>query len=262
MIRPVNKNGFTLIELLIAMAIASIIMGAVFSVFIAQVRGQVSQDISLDMIQGARAALDMMADEIRMANCDPTQGANARIITASAGELIFSLDVDDDAETNQPDGDYCDGNEVIRYHLTRLLDADNNGVNDNIASGVACNLCRETGAAIELSSPCPTPTKSGLQQFALNIDALDFVYLGPDTDGDGEPDILNPLRTAVPAADLNDIRCIEVTLVARGGLVIPVLAQLYTNNNRYWNQQGDAILPAQKDRFRRLRLTTTITVRN
>ncbi len=244
MIKPVIKNGFTLIELMIAMAISGMAMAAVASVFLAQVTGQISQDTSLEMTQGARAALQRMADEIRMAKCDPTQNANSGFITAGNANLNFSMDITG-STFGESDGDTNDPNEIIRYALTN--DADGNG----IADGTPCNLGRATGGG-------------ALQPIALNIDALNFVYLAPDNtntpaDADGDPDIL---ASPVAAANLNNIEYIEVTLVARGGQEIRGLLRTYTDNTVYRNQQRAVILPAQNDDFRRLSFTSSVAIRN
>jgi type IV pilus assembly protein PilW len=86
-----------------------------------------------------------------------------------------------------------------------------------------------------------------LNPVALNIDALNFVYL--DNDG-------------ITASSLADIRSVQITLVARSGDDVPVLMRKHTDNTIYTNQQGTEILSAQNDNFRRIRLTATVKVRN
>ncbi len=78
---------------------------------------------------------------------------------------------------------------------------------------------------------------------AEGIDALNFVYL----DGDG-----------TVTATTSDIRSVQITLVARTGREDPG----YTDTSSYTNQQGDVILAAQSDGFRRRVLTTAIRCRN
>jgi hypothetical protein len=187
-----------------------------------------------------------------MAGCNP-EGSKGdgrpRIITANAGELIFSMDITDDAGTNQPDDDCCDANEVIRYVLTN--DADFDGINDNIASGVECNLGRQTGPGNDPDSACGGV--DAIRPLARNVDALNFVYL--DEDGD-------PIAAPVGAGDLDDIRSIELLIVARAGEESGGFMYSYTNDQAYENIQGDEILAAQNDSFRRLGLTTTVFCRN
>jgi type IV pilus assembly protein PilW len=254
----IGKNGFTLIELLIAMAIASIVGTVIASSYLVQVRGKRTQEALTDMNQAARGAFEIMEDEIRLVGLDPTKDAPSRIVVANDGELIFSMDRGDGA-TNRPDGDCCDANEVIRYHLTN--DANNDGVNDNIVNGVECNLGRETGGGLDPSLNCHD--RSGLQTLSPNIDVLNFVYLTNDDNGDGQLDVV-PTPVATQAAR-DTIRYIQVTIVARAGTESRGLTNQFTNNEAYFNINPDGeeeVLPALHDHFRRLRLATTIKCRN
>lgn len=88
---------------------------------------------------------------------------------------------------------------------------------------------------------------AGNQLIAENIDALNFAYL--DEDG---------TVLATPVANLEDIRSVQITLVAKTGRGDPG----YTNTAAYANQQGTEILPAQNDSFRRRRLTAQLKCRN
>ena len=82
---------------------------------------------------------------------------------------------------------------------------------------------------------------------AYNIDALNFVYL--DQDGN-------------PTADRTQIRAIAVTMVGRSGKEVPVLFFKQQDNTVYRNQQGDVILAAPNDDFRRMMLSTVVKCRN
>jgi type IV pilus assembly protein PilW len=253
----VPNKGFTLIELLVAMAVASIVMAVIVSAYQIQVRSKNTQEALTDMNQTARAALEIMTQEIRMAGCDPLQNSNARIIRARSADLIFSMDVNNDGGTNIPDGDCCDVNETIRFYLDN--DADFDGINDVMND--ECNLRRETGAG---NNPdCVGGGVNG-QPLARNVDALNFVYLGPDLDGDGEPDVL---PAPVTGNDLLNIRSIQVTLVARAGRESGGFLYPYTDTETYPNQQpagssDEWEFDPPNDSFRRLRLTTTINCPN
>lgn len=220
-----NKNkGFTLIELLVAMAITSIVMAAVVSAYQLQVRGKNTQEALTDMNQTARAALEVMTNEIRSAGLDPlnTLPMGAGILNPTANQLRIIMDIGDGASL-QPDGDTNDPNEDVTYSL--YVDIRGNR-----------NLGRDTGG--------------GNQPLALNVDALDFVYLNAF----GIP-------TGIPA----NIRSIQVTLVARAGEMAAGgvgFVGAHTDTTAYQNQQGTEILAAQNDSYRRLLLTTTIQCRN
>ena len=225
-----SQKGFSLIELMVAMAIASILMAGIYTFYQHQLKTHITQQEMVDMQQDARAAMYMMTREIRMAGYDP-QNAGAAIRTANVAQMAFDSDIfgpssglsgvptDPDED---PDGS-IDTNERFYYALD---------------SG---NLVRGSWDAGNPSSP------ADLNTVALNIDALNFVYL--DIDGD-------------TTSDLEAIRSVQITLVARSGDVVPVLMRKHTDNTIYRNQQDDLILPAQNDNFRRIRLTATVKVRN
>ncbi len=87
----------------------------------------------------------------------------------------------------------------------------------------------------------------GNQRIASNIDALNFVYLAGDR---------TPLAT--PVATLEDIRSVQIAIVARTGR-----RDLgYTNNKTYQNFQGATIYTAPGDNFRRKLLMAEIQCRN
>ena len=74
-----------------------------------------------------------------------------------------------------------------------------------------------------------------------------FVYL----DEDGNITI-NP----------SDVRSVQMTIVGRSSQVIPVLFNQQTDTQTYINQQGQVILPARNDLFRRMVITSDIKCRN
>ena len=67
-----GAHGFTLVEVLIAMAIGGILLGAVVSTFVLQSKSYDVQEQMTEMVQTARAAMDMISREVRMAGYDPT----------------------------------------------------------------------------------------------------------------------------------------------------------------------------------------------
>ncbi len=77
-----NQRGVTLTELLIALALGLFTVGAVYGVHLNQVKKQIVQEDVLAMQQTARAAMDMMAGEIRMAGYDP-MGVNLDSVSSN-----------------------------------------------------------------------------------------------------------------------------------------------------------------------------------
>jgi prepilin-type N-terminal cleavage/methylation domain-containing protein len=216
------NQGFTIVELLIAMVVALLALGAIYSTFLNQHKSYVVQEETAAMNQNLRIALFYMQREIRMIGCDPTGNANARIITANATSINFTEDVRGDLDGSDSDGDTDDANEDISYCLK------------------ANNLVKNTGG--------------GNQMVVKNIDALDFVYL----DGSSPPKVLNPGGGSVPDGSLDQIRSVEVTMVARTDRI--TLAS--KNKNAYFNQRGWQILDPQNDNFSRRRLSVWIKCRN
>jgi prepilin-type N-terminal cleavage/methylation domain-containing protein len=62
-----TNRGITLIELLIALAMSSILIAAIYKVFISQQKSYVVQEQVVDMQQNMRASISRMMSEIRMA---------------------------------------------------------------------------------------------------------------------------------------------------------------------------------------------------
>lgn len=65
--KGVKEKGVTLIELMIVLVIAAVLVGGIYSLFITQHRSYAVQDQVAGAQQDARAALDIMARDIRMA---------------------------------------------------------------------------------------------------------------------------------------------------------------------------------------------------
>jgi type IV pilus assembly protein PilW len=218
-----NTQGFTLVELLVAMAVSLLALGAIYSTFLNQFKSYQVQEEVAAMQQNIRAAMYHMQREIRMAGCDPTGNAGAAIEIANVAELQFKID-------ENGDGNFIgtspanDPNEQIRYALT------NDANRDGVADSSPCHLGRETWGG-------------GLQTVAENIDALNFVYL--DANG-------NTTTT------LDDIRSVEITIVARTGRSLSPSI----NNVVYENQRETTILGAQNDHYSRKQLTTVVKCRN
>lgn len=100
-------GGFTLTELLIATAISFVLGAAGFLFFRTQLRSLTDQAAGLDAIEGARAALDFMANDIRMAGANPAgtwaPGANSclkGLSSARSSSLTVRWDANGDGNVN------------------------------------------------------------------------------------------------------------------------------------------------------------------
>lgn len=113
-VKNISDSGFSIIELLIAMAVGLIVLGALCSTFILQDKTYDVQDQVTEMIQSARAAVDIISREIQMAGYNPT-GASIDGITYNATQLQIQADLNGDGDT----GD-TDENIIYTYDATNL----------------------------------------------------------------------------------------------------------------------------------------------
>ena len=215
-------KGFTLIELLIAVAISGLVAGSIYTVFRSQHDSYVAQEQIVEIQQNIRAAMYMMAREIRMAGYDPDSIANARIISASNNLISFSFVADDDGTDNDNDGSTDEAGELetITYDV---YDAYGDGDND---------IGRQVGTA----------TKRAI---AENIEQLELFYT-----------LSNGTTTLTPAT-LSDIRTVQITILARAGKP----DRKFTNTSTYTTPGGQTWGPFN-DNFRRRFMTTNVKCRN
>ena len=268
-----HKKGFTLVELLVAMVISSIVMAAIYATYSAQLRSHVTQQKVVEMHQNARAAMFILEREIRLAGYDPLGGDVPQITTAQINAITFTMDItggesdgldnDDDGIFDEPgetDGNTDDAFEQITYRLSNDLN------DDGISDSMDCNLQRQywDGAAWQPN----LATDPADANIAIDIDALNFVYL--DADGNDLIDYSGALTPPqVPAGDLNNIRSVQITIVARAGQNerqgLPGNAldtKVYMNQQDRPGDDWDITLPAPNDKFRRIVLTADVKCRN
>jgi len=274
-----KQDGFTLIEVMIAIGIVSIVLGGIYGAFQGQIRTFNTQEQVVEMQQNIRVARYFLERELRLAGLDPTGNAGAGITVANADTITFSMDVtggqgdgldndgddvvDEGSDGNDDDGDglidepdeaewfngsTADANEQVTYALSN--DNDTNGIND----GLPTDFLKD-------DSPCHL-LRNG-QVVAANIDAIRFVYLGVNP-ADNSCD--NDCVLATPVADdiLDDIRSVQIALIARSGDTVRTMTRAYTNTTRYYSQPPTSlvILSPQNDAFRRVRLITNVQCRN
>jgi type IV pilus assembly protein PilW len=221
------QQGFTLVELIVAMAIAGIVMGAIYSTYKSQQDSYVTQTHVVEMQQNLRAALYVVGRDIRMAGFNPTgitdlAGFVTSLVdgdtteTTDSTNMAFTIDDDANGAINTDDGD-----EQIAYRL------DSN------------RLQKYTYDAVD---------GWDWRTVAEDIDAVDFVYL--DDNG-------NPLDPAT-VTNLPLIRSVQISLVAKTGRI----DKDFPGTPAYNNQQGTEILAATSDNYRRRLLTTEMQCRN
>ena len=89
-----RQNGFTLVELLVAIAISSVVMAAVVKLFISSNEIYTVQSEVSNVQQDIRAAMALMARDIRMAGYDNPEfeDDNSGITNADSTRFVFTYD--------------------------------------------------------------------------------------------------------------------------------------------------------------------------
>jgi prepilin-type N-terminal cleavage/methylation domain-containing protein len=195
-------RGFTLVELIVVIGIFSIVMAAIYSVFVRSNRVYISQEEVVAAQQEARSALEILGREIRMAgfiaaNNKPGQpgqitGAayagsaesNIEIATVDVANrtttLAFKSDLDDSSET--------DAVRYVYYHSDHPTASRQNTIYREIATW--------SGGSWDYLA-------GGGQLFLENIQSLTLTYQMADG------------TTNTAPANLEDIRGVVINLVAQ-----------------------------------------------
>lgn len=138
--RRIADRGFTLVELLIALAIGTIVLGAIYQVISTGLRSSTSMERKVTAGQDVRAALELMAMEIRMASFNPSftsgiwKNADGSISSlqeskgiqqATANSILIEMDINQDSTID------ATSDEMIQY----ALDTTNKYLTRNIGGG-------------------------------------------------------------------------------------------------------------------------------
>jgi type IV pilus assembly protein PilW len=221
-----SEKGITIIELVIAIGISGIVLAGIYTMYRSQMRSHTTQRYVVEMQQNARAAMFYMEKHIRMAGFDPRRAGGAGIAAAF------------------PAGFENEGGTILANYISMTSDIDGDGIIDNNSDDELVAF-RLNGSRLEKFSTGAIRW----QLIADNIDALNFVYL-------------NGANPPAPTWNPDEIRSVQVTLVARGGAVNSGNFIKDVSPTAYTNQRGDVILGATNDGFRRIRLSSEIFCRN
>jgi prepilin-type N-terminal cleavage/methylation domain-containing protein len=231
MSKKYNK-GFSLVELMIAIAVGSIVVGAIYQLFNTQQRVYLAQENVVEMQQNLRAGLYLLTTELRMAGFDPGETGNFGFVTDfSPPNDILDTDID-----------YAANNNIIAF----TVDDNEDGLvqaNDNEMIAYRFNDAEKSLERYRWVKDDGTAFRNW-EAVATNVDALDFVYV----DRSGNITI-NPVS----------IHAVELTILVR----TKEKDNHYKNTQIYQNKRGVNICPACiNDSYRRRLLSTTIRIRN
>ena len=192
-----NKKGFTLIEIVVAMAVASVVLAAIFTMFHAQTQSHRQQQLTVQMQQNLRAVVHLLEREIRMA------GYSAAEHRAAAG---FRLNFGDLA------GSEASGATINATNIAFTTDSGPGAFNDNgqIDTGSSFEVVAFRYDAADRRIERWDVASGQWQVAAEQISGLTFTYYN----GANPPAIL-PLPMTV--ANLANIRSVQVAISAIAG---------------------------------------------
>lgn len=203
-----NVKGFTLVEVMVAMGIGILMLMAIYTAVNMGQKSSAGIEGKVAAQQDARAALDLMVMELRMASYNPTlspyvwvnpascNGASASsayrgITAATANSISIEMDLNGNGAIAG------DANEIITYNY----DTANSYITRNTNCGGAQPFLGDTTANQNMKTVLVVNSAAGVPVFRY--------YDGTFTAGG--------VGTEIPAASLPgripDIRRIEITLV-------------------------------------------------
>ncbi len=169
-----NRDGFTLMELVVALGIGMAILGAVAGTFMTQTKFYNAQEQINEMQQNARAAMDLMSREIKLAGFKPRGTESFSGVTYSTTELRIK------ANLNGALADASGGNATIDdstdEHVVYTFDSVNRqikrayGVVGATPEVIANNIESFTFGYLD-STGAATTTQANIRQISLSITA-------------------------------------------------------------------------------------------
>ena len=147
----IDKKGFTAVELLISLAILSMTLGSIYSLYMSFIRTCTKESVKIKLQQNVRSSLDMMIRDIRLAGLDPEGTSEFGIIAVTPQSIKFTADRDMDGELDIPnaaDGiidlsdleymeyEFDDSNGIVRMSLYKPPDGIIKEMSDTLVENV------------------------------------------------------------------------------------------------------------------------------
>lgn len=266
-----SKEGITLIELMVAMAVAGIVLMAIYSTYSTQSSINRTQTVVLNMQQNIRGGLYLMEREIRMAGYDRDDTGNFGITDIRFYDINNSLSSNGNSTitftADLNDNGIIDSNETYSFFIYDYPVSSPDGILDlgrEVGSG-GRQIIAESIQALFLAYAYDNDgdgrldtSANGKIIWAFDSDNNNILDRILDTNDDGEIDIDdNTAGTSIGGSGItiDKIKAVKVWLLARTKTAM----LKYTDSNTYvvGNRR---ITP--NDNFRRELLVTTIKCRN
>ena len=172
--RKTDSRGFTLMELVVAMGISMVILGAIAGTFMTQTRFYNAQEQVNEMQQNARAAMDLMTREIKLAGYKPRGTESFTGVSYSTTELRIRANLN--GYLSDAQGGNATINDSSDEHVVYTFDSANKqikrayGAVGATPEVVANNIESFTFGYLD-SSGAATTTSANIRQVTLNITA-------------------------------------------------------------------------------------------
>ncbi len=157
-----TESGFSLIELITAIGISGIVLAAITATFISQSRSYDAQDQINGMQQAARAAMDMITREVRMAGYNTNATLTFDGVTYNATQIRVQANLDGDADTGDANEDIVYAYDAVDDVITRATGGNTDTLVENI-DVFTFQYLNETGGA--------TTTSGDIRQMQITITA-------------------------------------------------------------------------------------------
>lgn len=168
----IDKKGFTAVELLISLAIMSMTLGSIYSLYMSFIRTCTKESVKIKLQQNVRSSLDMMIRDIRLAGLDPAGTGEFGITEVTPQRIKFTADRDMDGELDIPNA--ADGIDLPDLEYMEYEFDDVNGI-------VRMSLYKPDGITKEMSDT-----------LVENVSGLTFSYF---TSNDVTTSNLDDIRT-------------------------------------------------------------------
>ena len=157
------ENGFTLIELMLSIAISGIVLAAITATFISQSRSYDAQAQINGMQQGARAAMDIITREVRMAGYNTNSTLTFDGITYDTTQIRVRANLNGDGDTGDTNEDIIYAHDAGNDLINRTAGATTEALVENIET-FTFQYLDESGAA--------TTTTAAIRQVQITITAI------------------------------------------------------------------------------------------
>ena len=127
-LRSSPQDGLTLLEVIVAMGVAGLFYGVLYSFYRLHAQALKVQEVKLDVQESSRLAIDFLVRELHFAGARPVRGGPCngfeRFTVAESQQVTMQYDFRGNSLGSPPDGCPDDPNERITYiyeAATRLL---------------------------------------------------------------------------------------------------------------------------------------------